>query len=752
MNMLFFPLLFLSAFLFLLPGPSISLASESIEIISPHENVFAGQPLLFELNIKGIPLVEQVVVLYRPVGIRRYRKIPLLAKSKGVFSGSLKSQKIIPPGLEFFILVTDRVGRTYTLPESNAEEEPIHVDVILDSTPPEITACHPENGETVEEVGGNILVHFRDGESGVDPDSIRVLFDNTDITSLCTIGDNSIEYTPQHPLPAGPHTISLSMADKFGNRMQPYQSEFNYHVPAGRTKQSVMLLVDAEGRAKILSHTDNNEPTWDLQTSVSLDGSLDKGAFHHSFNGEGWYTEGDRRNSPDDPFNLSRIHYELQYQNMLAAFGDVTVSGTDMIGSRISRRGSRAQMEYGRLSGEAFLLNSHQNTGFDDIIGGLDREQRLVGGWLENRFLGKDRLNLRATYISGKNYNPESYNVSTLEGGTEGNIVSMQLSSTPFADDRFHAEGEFCFSDFDIDISDDQGKISDFGWRLSVMGQQDMYDWRLDYRNLGADFHNVIRPIDASGREEYRFQGGLHALSSMFQLTLQHNKDKVRDSGTMPVFSTNTAALAYNLALPDFPQFYANGTYTSQHSSREPEGFPAIDNNQYSLGGGMTLQRDTWFISPGVNYIQVNNTISGQGDDSRTVVFTVAGSYYPTPLLSITPTFFYSTTLTDATDVRYDTYQATLSGTFRAFSDRANISTTFSYTENLADDDSSHVTVWSAIAQFDWDLQLPVLEEMRKSIGIRGRYDDTRDRVIGDSTKDWAVYLVVSFGIPIELF
>ena len=91
MNILFFPLLFLSAFLLLLPGPSISLASESIEIISPSENVFAGQPLLFELNIKGIPLVDQVAILYRPMGIRRYRKIHLLAKSKRIFSASLKS-------------------------------------------------------------------------------------------------------------------------------------------------------------------------------------------------------------------------------------------------------------------------------------------------------------------------------------------------------------------------------------------------------------------------------------------------------------------------------------------------------------------------------------------------------------------------------------------------------------------------------------------------------------------------------------
>ncbi len=752
MNLLFLSLLTFLTFFAGMSGPDTCDAAETIEILSPARRVFAGQPLLFELSIRGIPRVGQAVVLYRPLGIRRYRKIVLRNRSGGVYGGSLKAQKVIPPGLEYFVLVTDQAGRVYTVPAENAEERPIRLDIALDETPPEVTGCTPENGETVESVTGGIRVRYMDRESGVDPDSIRVLLDGTDITSLCRIGATSLQYTPIRAVAAGPHTLTLTMADRFGNRIRPYSARFTCRVPGGKTNSSAILLVDAEGRTKILHGADNDEPVWDLQSSAGIDGTLDRGGFHHEFGGEGWYTQGDRRTVPDDPFTLSRIHYEMQYRNMVAAFGDVTVTGTDMTGSRILRRGSRTSVHVGRLSGEAFLLNSHQNTGFNDIIGGFDHRQRLVGGWLENRFLHGDALNLRATYISGRNEDPTGYNISTLEAGTEGSIFSMQLASTPFADDRLHLEGEFCLTDFDIDLSDDQGRISDSGWRLSAMGRREIYDWRLDYRNLGTEFHNIVRAIGPTGREEYRFQGGLRALSSTFHLTLQHSRDKVSDSAAMPVFNMTTAALAYSLNLPDFPQVFCNGSYTSQHSSREPPGFPSIGNIQYTLGGGFTLQRQTWLVSPNMTYIRMNDTQAGADNDSRTMVFSLVGSWFPSPWLSLTPSFFYSTTSSGAADVRYDTYQATLSGGLHGFSDRASLSTTLSYTENRADDASAHVTVWSAIAQLDWNLQVPVLEKVRKSIGIRGRYDETTDHVSGSGTEDWAVYLVVGVGIPIDLF
>lgn len=101
---------------------------------------------------------------------------------------------------------------------------------VRDELPPVVSARQPVDGSTVV---GAVPIGFdlADEGTGVDPASLHVTVDGSDVTAWGTLSGSSFRYTPGN-LGAGVHTLTVSVADLAGNLAGPISWQFAVADPA----------------------------------------------------------------------------------------------------------------------------------------------------------------------------------------------------------------------------------------------------------------------------------------------------------------------------------------------------------------------------------------------------------------------------------------------------------------------------------------------------------------------------------------
>ena len=101
---------------------------------------------------------------------------------------------------------------------------------VRDEQPPVVSARQPANGATVV---GAVPIGFdlADEGTGIDPASLHVTVDGSDVTSWGTLSGSSFRYAPGN-LGAGVHTITVGVSDRAGNAAAPVSWQFAVADPA----------------------------------------------------------------------------------------------------------------------------------------------------------------------------------------------------------------------------------------------------------------------------------------------------------------------------------------------------------------------------------------------------------------------------------------------------------------------------------------------------------------------------------------
>jgi len=92
--------------------------------------------------------------------------------------------------------------------------------VTIDGRPPQITSRYPLPGAQVANARPNIAVEFIDGESGVNPASVRLLVNGVNVTARASISDTAVTYNPETPFRPGPVRIDLTADDRVKNTLR----------------------------------------------------------------------------------------------------------------------------------------------------------------------------------------------------------------------------------------------------------------------------------------------------------------------------------------------------------------------------------------------------------------------------------------------------------------------------------------------------------------------------------------------------
>jgi hypothetical protein len=122
--------------------------------------------------------------------------------------------------------------------------------------------------------------------------------------------------------------------------------------------------------------------------------------------------------------------------------------------------------------------------------------------------------------------------------------------------------------------------------------------------------------------------------------------------------------------------------------------------------------------------------------------------WQPLPVLSFNPAVTYARTESDPGSLVIEDWLGTLSATW-IVTDAQNLNLTVSGLDSRADDDSMHTSVFNVQAQYNWVLVLAVLEDMTKTVSLRGMYANTLDHVSDDSDEEYAAFLSINLSIPV---
>ena len=111
--------------------------------------VSQNQPLPMSVEFTPSAGVERVLLRYRGFGESEYKQQEMLLAGNSA-TLTIAAQYVLPPYIEFYVLVQLSGGRSETYPIENAEASPLKATIKpVDSKSLEVRVLSPEQGETV---------------------------------------------------------------------------------------------------------------------------------------------------------------------------------------------------------------------------------------------------------------------------------------------------------------------------------------------------------------------------------------------------------------------------------------------------------------------------------------------------------------------------------------------------------------------------------------------------------------------------
>ncbi|HTY36633.1 MAG TPA: hypothetical protein VMH23_05960, partial [Bacteroidota bacterium] len=210
----------------------IAQVSTKVASIGPTESE-PNVPVAISVNLLQGETIERVYLVYRPFGESRYTTVEMdLVGNTG--TAKLPAKAVQPPGIEYYVVLSDRHGvlETYPLSETadpfhNPPEKTLRLAVrVPDETHPDVVFLSPEPMAVVPASDLVISFSLLRADTSVNVHATQVTLDGADVThDVVFSGDQMAVYVPQNSgreLAPGQHRVTVRLFDKDGHlfRMQ----------------------------------------------------------------------------------------------------------------------------------------------------------------------------------------------------------------------------------------------------------------------------------------------------------------------------------------------------------------------------------------------------------------------------------------------------------------------------------------------------------------------------------------------------
>jgi hypothetical protein len=576
--------------------------------------------------------------------------------------------------------------------------------------------------------------------------TLRMTLDDVDVSTLATITDSTVTYTPEFDLDYGSHTVMVEALDQDGQPLP--DARWQFFIPQSDTwdRASASFQLDTNLVGKLGEHPGNSSPDWQVQTSGTLSSELEKGKFRITLDANGWFVDDSDNYGGQDKFSLNSYLLKLAYDKQSLSLGDVSVETTELAGGPLARRGGLLELNAQETSLQGFVLRSNTVADFDHLLPVEDSNQRFTGMTLTQGLYPEKDVLLKVTAVTGQSGEASDVGGADLVPETKGQIYSAALSGA-IVDELLLGEIEYARSSFNQDTQGPYGTKHGQAWRSKLSGRYDTLDYGGGYSFRDRYFQSIISPGAINNRKEYNLYASKTFEESSLSFNGMHSYDNVEKLNNIPTVRSTGLDLGYTLNKADWPFLFANANLSWQKSGHEPEGFQGIDNQSRILSFGLSLARETWSVVPSYVFTSFDDK-SGADMDSLSHQILLSLGWQPVPELSLNPSVTYARTETDPGSLVTEDWLSTLSTTW-LITDSQNLNLTLSGLDSRTNDDSMHVSVFNGQAQYNWVLGANFLESVTKTVGLSGQYSRTKDHVGNTDDDEYIAFLSLNFSIPV---
>lgn len=306
------------------------LLGASTLIHTPPVNPVSDKPMIIEAVVFSDVMIIDVRVIHRSPGQTSFHEINMIPEGEG-WKASIPSIFVTENGLEYSILVRLADGSALGFPSENPLNSPYFLPVIPEETSTrsfigeeeeisyleaDILIVSPEEDRLISSIEALIVASLYNIQ-GVALNTVKIIFDGIDVTSLAVVTPEILIYTPENIEP-GFHTVRIELKNLYGISIEPKTWSFTV---SGREKRIITASEEFSYKGKVRS---------DYSLDKIERGVLSIGQTRFEFEG-GWnwlnFVTDLRLTSNESEFLQPRNRYSLGIksgENILINLGDFT--------------------------------------------------------------------------------------------------------------------------------------------------------------------------------------------------------------------------------------------------------------------------------------------------------------------------------------------------------------------------------------------------------------------------------------------
>jgi hypothetical protein len=582
-----------------------------------------------------------------------------------------------------------------------------------------------------------------------DPQKLLVLLDGTDVSGILEITPEGFKYRPMGVLVSGNHTLSITAYTAEGMELKKDFTFSTRHSAAfeeAYSNNEITTLYE-----KLLGQSDEaiNQPSWKEESNLASDSKLKEKGWEFRFNTNVRHLDQNLLVTPPLEKGLSLANYLFQGKytanrfSFLSEIGDVQINETSNTVQGLARRGGDLvfQSKDLHLQLRSFVVKSEQVFGFNGGMGIEGPSDDHIMGVSGDVGLISDKLRFRTIYVRGGEEG-DSLGISTTGGEKKGDVLGLLLT-TDFFKQKLKTETEVDFSRFDADTSDEFPRDHDKAYRLKIGGASGIYTYEGLYEYMGPNYEVIGNPYLQKNREGYTLKAGANHPIHIVNLSFSQYNDNVNKDDLYPRIYTYQGTADYI-----FNKFQSLPIGLSYQKTRldsrwePPETFPIkIDTD--TVIGTINYIKPPWNLGFSTSY-SLQNDLTDESNDTTNVTLTLTPALIlDKPSLSVSPSYSFTRSISRITNVHTDTHTATLDLRGDLFDKKLSYGFGGTHSIFKASDGSSNQDTLSTNFNVLYLLVKNLWGILNPSVGIRGLYNRTNDRILDQTTNEFALFLVI---------
>jgi hypothetical protein len=477
--------------------------------------VSQNQPLPISVDFTPSGAVDRVLLRYRGFGETEYRQQEMLLAGNSA-SLTIAGQYVLPPYIEYYVLVQTSGGRQETYPIQSAETTPLKATVKpVDPKALEVRLLSPEQGETVASEDLVIAVSLYYASGKVNRKATKLFLNGIDVTPQALFSDDVILYSPANfprPLSLGVQFLRVDLYDTKGSLYHSIESNFNLSTAAAIAARESRFKIGLDGQLEY-----RNEDVASTKNTFTRGQMRALGSYGSSFTfGSNVFLTNEEKpdRQPQDRFTAyaDLDFFKVQVGDAFPRFPTNIVSGKRVRGvsANLFLKSFNVDVAYGQTmrSIEGVAL---RDTTFKDSTAlqsrpsntlqksGLTYSLFQAGTFTRNFFAIRPSFGSGENFQFGLTYMNSKDDISSIRYGLtpQQNLVAGTDLVIAFDDQRFRLEGQAELSLTNTDITNGTFKESDYDL---MAGKNDPTLSASDRANRQKDADDLKKIADAASK------------------------------------------------------------------------------------------------------------------------------------------------------------------------------------------------------------------------------------------------------------